>query len=467
MVWRAIPVTPLSRAGAACAVLLVLSVARLPAQTPQAPDIRRAIGALSARLDSLEAGNCPAGPAVAVPAGADSMRQALRALGDRLERTITARCGTIAAVPGGRGNAAAEDDLAALRAAADAAAQAGGAPPATPADTTNPPPPVQFIGKQRNASALNPEISATGDVRLVARDGRQVDNGVAREFEVGIQSALDPYSNTKIFLSFEDAGVSVEEGYIYWTGLPGRIRLDVGKFRQQVGDLNRWHLHALPETEYPLVYQRFLSPEGLAGIGLSLYTPLPVSIAGGTHELWVQGTTAESDALLAGSRQPVGLARLQNFWQLSRSTYAQVGFTGIVGQNSDSALKSNVLGVDFRLTWRPPGEGTRKNVTLRAEGYRLHANQPGDVTDRYGAFAQAVAQVSRRWILGARYDYVEAPRGPYADEWAVTPTITWVESEFVFLRLQGEHSRELGGQTLNQATVQVVWAMGPHKHETY
>src|SRR5206468_7083643 len=123
-------------------------------------------------------------------------------------------------------------DLAALRAAA-AAAAGGGAPAApSPADTTAPR--TEFIGRQRNASSLNPEISATGDVRLVAREGRQRDNGVAREFEVGLQSALDPYSYTKIFISYEAGEVSVEEGYLYWTGLPGRLRLDVGKFRQQL-----------------------------------------------------------------------------------------------------------------------------------------------------------------------------------------------------------------------------------------
>ena len=179
----------------------------------------------------------------------------------------------------------------------------------------------------------------------MAREGRQRDNGVAREFEFAFQSALDPYSNTKIFLTFEDEEVGVEEGYIYWTGLPGRLRVDVGKFRQQLGDLNRWHLHALPETEYPLVYQRFLSPKGSPASGLSLYTALPFSLAGGTHEVWVQATTAESDPLYAGGRQPtLLLGRLQNFWQLNRSTYAQIGFTGIGGNNDDADLRSRLLG---------------------------------------------------------------------------------------------------------------------------
>ena len=353
--------------------------------------------------------------------------------------------------------------------AASAAAAAGAPPPsaAAPQDTTPRRPQTEFVGRQRNASALNPEISATGDIRLVAREGLQRDNGVAREFEVALQSALDPYSNTKIFLTFENEEVGVEEGYIYWTGLPGRLRLDVGKFRQQLGDLNRWHLHALPETEYPLVYQRFLSAEGLSGVGLSLYTTLPVSLLGGTHEVWLQGTTAESDPLYAGGHQPTVLFHLQNFWQLDRATYAQIGFTGAGGNNDDADLRSRLLGLDFRLTYRPPEAGTRREITLRAEGYRLHAADSGVTTNRYGTFVDLNARLSRRWVLGARYDWVESPRGLADTEWRITPSITWWESEFVFLRLEGEHaSRDLEGSR-NLLSLQAVWAMGPHKHETY
>jgi hypothetical protein len=443
-------------------------------QVPQtaADSVGGALRALTARLDSLEAGRCPAGPPVAAPAPtgdarADSLAATIDALSRRLEAIRTDRCA--AATPAGAPIPAAvdtSDDLAALRAAASAAASGGAAPTATPADTA-PPERTEFIGRQRNASALNPEISATGDIRLVAREGRQRDNGVAREFEVAFQSALDPYSSTKIFLTFEDEEVGVEEGYIYWTGLPGRLRLDVGKFRQSIGDLNRWHLHALPETEYPLVYQRFLSPEGLSGVGLSLYTALPVSLAGGTHELWVQGTTAQSDPLYAGGRQPTLLVRLQNFWQLTRSTYVQLGATGTGGNNDDAGLRSRLAGLDFRLTYRPPEAGTRREITLRAEGYRLHATELGSTTNRYGMFADLNAKLSRRWVLGTRYDWVEAPRGPADTEWRITPSITWWESEFVFLRLEGEHRNSDLDGSHNLLSLQAVWAMGPHKHETY
>jgi hypothetical protein len=290
---------------------------------------------------------------------------------------------------------------------------------------------------------------------------------VAREFEFAFQSALDPYSSTKIFLAAEEDGIGIEEGYIYYTGLPGRLRLDLGKFRQQVGDLNRWHGHALPETEYPLVYQRYFGDEGLAGVGISLYTTLPFSLSGATHEVWVQATTAESEPLLGGGGELLFLGRLQNFWQLSRTMYAQVGVTGLGGDNGDADLRSRMAGLDFRLTYRPPEAGTRRDVTFRAEGYRLHATDLGETTNRYGAFLDLSARTSRRWIFGARYDHVEAPRGLADTEWRLTPNITWWQSEFVYLRLEGEHRHtELEGSR-NMLSLQAVWAMGPHKHETY
>lgn len=448
-------------------------------QQAQADSLRQAITQLTARLDSLEAGQCPTGPAVVLPArrageppAADSLATAMEQLSARLERVITARCPAAAGAPQAQPPDT-SDDLAALRAAAAAAAgaaapgQAGAAdtlPGAAKTDSAA----VATAGGPRGANLLNPEISATGDVRLFAQDeGPENLNAEAREFEFAFQSDLDPYSKTKIFLTFEDEEVGVEEGYIYYAGLPGRIRADVGKFRQPIGDLNRWHLHALPETEYPLVYQRFLGEEGLSAVGVSLYTALPVSVAGGTHEIWLQGTTAGSEPLYGDGHPFTPLARLQNFWQLSRSTYTQIGFSATGGNTDDGDLRSRLLGVDFRLTYRPPEAGTRRDITFRAEGYRLHATEVGVSTDRYGAFLDLNARTSRRWILGARYDYAESPRGLEDTEWRLTPNITWWQSEFVYLRLEGEHrDSDLEG-TRNLLTFQAVWAMGPHKHETY
>lgn len=441
---------------------LALTVLGQSAAQAQSPDLQTSLSRFSARLDSLEAGTCPTGPAVALPMVSDPAVTSLTQLSARLEKLIAAKCrGAVVTAPADTG---ATDELAALRAAAGGATAAAAAPGAAAQQDTTPKQ-VQFIGKQRNGSSMNPEISATGDIRLMGTRGEGLE-GDAHEFEVALQSTLDPYSTGKIFLSFDGDHVGVEEGYLYWTGLPGRLRADVGLFRQQAGDLNRWHLHALPESDYPLVYRRYLGEDGLSGAGLSLYTTLPISIAHGTHEVWLQGTTVESPELYGnGSRTGTLLGRVQNFWQLSRSTYGQVGFTAL-GGNGDTT-HSRVLGVDLRLTWRPPNAGTRSEVTFRAEGYRMHTDDLGNTANRYGAFTDLTWRASQRWILSGRYDYVETPGLGDNTEWQVTPALTWWESEFVYLRLEGQHHHDDLTGNENRLLLQAVFAMGPHKHETY
>src|SRR5881394_4515055 len=266
---------------------------------------------------------------------------------------------------------AAEPALAALRAAA--AVAAGTDTTKLKADTAGP---TKFVGRERSQPQLNPEISATGDVRAGARlQGVTRENFDPREFEVGFQSPLDPYSSTKIFLSFENGNVSIEEGYAYWTGLPGHIRFDIGKFRQQFGELNRWHLHALPETEYPLALRTYLGDDGLAGAGISLYR----AFGGlGTHELTGQVTRSASDAeLFGGTGRPTYLLHLLNFWQLTRSTYMQLGGTALYGTDPDTSLRTKVGGIDFRFTWRPPAQGLYREWTLRGELYALRKEYSG------------------------------------------------------------------------------------------
>ncbi len=380
--------------------------------------------------------------------------RALKAQLDSLRAALGRRTGAIAP-------AAAEDtSLAALRAAA--AAAAGTDTTRVKADTSGR---TKFVGRERSQPQLNPEISATGDVRAGAHiPGVQHDNFDPREFEVGFQSPLDPYSSTKIFVSLENGNVSIEEGYAYWTGLPGHIRFDIGKFRQQFGELNRWHLHALPETEYPLALRTYLGDDGLAGTGISLYH----AFGGlGTHELTAQVTRSESDAELFGSSgRPTYLVHLLNFWQLTRSTYMQLGGTALYGTNPDSSLRTKVGGVDFRLTWRPPAQALYREWTLRGELYALRKEVVGAGGTHLGYYVGTTYKLGQRWIAGLRYDYVERPDSALIIR-QVIPSLTLWESEWVELRAQYTWAKITGRSSTGDFALQAVWAIGPHKHETY
>src|SRR5206468_11785033 len=76
----------------------------------------------------------------------------------------------------------------------------------------------------------------------------------------------------------------------------------------------------------------------LAGTGISLYR----AFGGlGTHEVTAQVTRSETDSLFGGSGRPSYLVHLLNFWQLTRSTYMQLGGTGLYGDRKSTRLNSS------------------------------------------------------------------------------------------------------------------------------
>jgi len=435
----------LGRALAALALCLLLAVP-LHAQTPADSALRRQQRTL------------------------DSLAETVRALQARLDSLARARGGDTAATAAG-------GDLDAIRAAAAAASGAAG-------DTTD-----RAIGRNtggKNQNAFNPEISVTSDVRVNwLRPGPQTETFQPKEFEIGFQSALDPFSATKIITSVDESGISIEEGYVYWTSLPGHFRLDAGKFRQQVGELNRWHLHALPEGEYPLVLQRYLGEDGLAQTGLSVYWPLPVSGAFGTFEFTGQVTKGTDQTLFGryGGRPSV-LGNLSGFWQFSRSTFGQLSVTALYGTGRDStailcpgpetcplretSIETGLRALAARFTWRPPNEALRREVTVRGEVFQLHRLVDGSGPSRLGWYVDAQTKLGLQWTAAVRYDRVASPDPAVAgSEWAVTPSLTFWQSEFVFLRAQWTHHRDVLDATTDRFGLQIVWAMGPHKHELF
>jgi hypothetical protein len=407
----------------------------------------------------------------------DSLLASVRTLQARFDSLARARgADTAAATPGG--------DLDAIRAAAAAAAGAA-------ADTSD-----RLIGRNvggRNQNAYNPEISVTGDVRAaLVRPGPQDQTFALKEMELGFQSALDPFSVTKIFMGVGENDISVEEAYVYWTGLPGHLRLDIGKFRQQLGELNRWHTHALPEGEYPLVLQRFVGEEGLAQTGVSVYMPLPFSGRFGTFEATGQLTRGTDQELFGpyGGRPSV-LGQLSGFWQFSRSTFGQLSVSALYGTGRDSVVtgpppcaspgctstgpfmaeqrvETALRAVAARFSWRPPNAALRREVTVRGELFQLQRLLDGVGPKHYGWYVDAQTKLGLRWTAAVRFDRVAATDpAVLTHEWALTPTLTFWQSEFVFLRLQWTHHRDLLDSTTDRFGLQIVWSMGPHKHELF
>lgn len=357
-----------------------------------------------------------------------------------------------------------EDELAALRAEAEATAgEPAHAPEVTPEAAS-----VAQAGSERNLNRLNPEISITGDFVGFYTDQDREDLD-AREFELSFQSALDPFSLTKWTLAFSpEEGVDIEEGYISYTNLPGGLGLTAGKMRQTFGVLNRWHLHALPQLDYPLALQTYFGDEGLAQTGLRADWLLPRPWAT-ANELTLELTDGESDAFGGESfERLVGLAHLKNYWDVGEAVYVELGLSGIAGGNGAGG-ESQVLGGDFTFHWQPPSQAKYREITWRTEVLRSDRDdEEGIGHQAWGGYSYLEGLIAQNLYAGIRYDRVEDPLDPGRVVWGLFPNLTWWQSEYV--RLRGEYGflkDDLTGDEENRFSLQLTWAAGPHKHEIY
>ena len=372
------------------------------------------------------------------------------------------------------------DTIARLRSAAQAAA--GDAAADTVAQGSQ-----DFVGRARSLQALNPEISLNGDLYgSIHSDNPRSENFIPREFEFAFVSALDPYARAKVFLAVEEdrgrievfpgdlgeasgAAVGVEEGYVEWVALPGGLRLKVGRFSQQFGQLNRWHSHALHFQSRSLPHLAFIGEGALAQDGASVHWLLPTGESG-AYEATVELTRSRNEVLFGEAHTLSYLGHMNAFWQLSPSTDLDLGLSALFGdyQDVDGRYDNRLFGVEMAFNWAPPQQSLYRGIVVRG-GVML--SDPEAVRglrgeSAWGIWSLAEIKLSQQWVAGGRYDWVENPEDPSESAWLASPTLTYWQSEYV--RLRAEYDI-LGnpGKTTRQFTLRITFAMGPHKHETY
>jgi hypothetical protein len=398
-----------------------------------------------------------AAPSVAIedPVSVETLQAQLADLQRNYESQIAALEQRIVALEQAQGESGGEvDELAALRAAAVASA---GIPEAAPA-----------AARQRSLNRLNPEVSTTGIISAHASDA---DHEEFRrgEFEIDLQSNLDPFSKMRFTVSFpEDGEIEVEEGYLTYTSLPGGLALTAGKFRQRFGALNQQHLHALPQTSYPLALTTLFGDGGLGQTGLSATWLLPKPWAS-SNEITLELTDGESDFFGGDGFEDLSLlVRVQNFWDLSDATYFEWGLSGVVGR-TEFGNESRVWGTDMTLHWQPPSRAKYREFTWRTEVLLSEREDEFGVShEAWGGYTYFEGLAARNLYLGARFDWTEDPFDPLGQKMAIVPYLTWWQSEWV--RLRGEYQYledDLTGAKVNRFTLQLTWAAGPHKHESY
>jgi hypothetical protein len=355
----------------------------------------------------------------------------------------------------------AEAEMDAIRAAARDAA-------ATGVQVTPPPTEEPVVGRERNLNRLNPEISATG-IFVANKVGGESGEFAIDEIELDIQSALDPFSRMRLTFAYEGDEVGIEEAFVVYGSLPGAMAIMAGKFRQRFGTLNRQHLHALPQSEYPLAIQTYFGEEGLAQTGLSFSWLLP-KLWATANELTLEITNGENEAAFGGEmfEDFSFLGRFNNFWDVGAASYVEWGLSGIMGRTADEG-DSAVWGTNLTLSWSPSGRTLYRGINWRTELFLSQRDDElGDRQDAWGGFTYLEGLLSRNLWAGVRLDRAEQPLQPDLYRWGVLPYLTWWQSEYV--RLRGEYGylvNEPTGESENRFTLQLTWAAGPHKHAIY
>lgn len=356
-----------------------------------------------------------------------------------------------------------------------------------------------MTGHERTQQKLNPEISFLGDVSYDWSDSDVQNRFVLRSVELGFAAPLDPYTRFKGFIVGEQAlpelqlpgaaeveleiAVEVEEAYMDWVALPGGTSIRVGKFRQQFGTLNRWHPHALESVDSPFALRNLFGLEGLIGLGVGASWALPGFWAT-SHSLVVQITNPDNQVAFAGAtfNDPAFLLRYTGFYDFGHDSYFEVGFNGTVGPNdSASDGKTKIGSIDFNYRWEPAARSRYRGFEFRGEYFFADFEDafttPGMLrTWRSNSYyAYLIWRLGRRWQAGLRFDDSELP-SPRSEttaamfheglrEKAITPFITFWQSEFVRLRLQYQHAERnfTGPQGMDndeRVWLQITWEIG-------
>jgi len=384
--------------------------------------------------------------------------------------------------------AEAEDEMARLRALAESAAGEK-KEQKTPEETV-----YKFGGL--SLQQLNPEISVSGDFIAHYRHQPQTRERAGAEIrgvELNFQSYLDPFSRLKATTHISDEGIDVEEAYFTRFNIFENANLDLGRFRQPFGVVNRWHEDALDQVQYPLALQRIFGEEGLNQTGASIEWTLP-QWGQAYQGLVLQVTNTENERLFAEDAlgNPSMLFHYKNYRDLSRDVYLEFGLSGLFGWNDEWAVQldadpeletihdsmgTRVFGADVSFLWEPADRALYRNVEWRSEVYLLdrdiHApdNSGSDTLNAWGLYSYVQSKVARNMEVGIRYDYYEPDGKGYAAT-AGAPlmplALTWWQSEWVKFRLEYDYADGRGMEKPEHLVLfQAIFAAGPHKHERY
>jgi len=349
----------------------------------------------------------------------------------------------------------------------------------------------KYFSGVRQQQGLNPNISFGMDFfyGLSSENANSIsepsplnngNNGIhLREAQLSLIAPLDPFARAKAFLSAGPEGFDVDEVYMEWLNLPLNATLKTGVFKPEFGLLNRYHLHALPQFDRPRALVNLFEDEGLGGPGLAANFMLPAVIA--------HATSLDVSVIYGSSPQSFKpdtandffyTAQFLNYYDLSASNYIEFRLSGAAGRNGNPGgqYSSYVGSVGIAYKWAPVGREKYRTLEWKSEFLYSYQEFFGGNHRSIGFYSSIQNKLSRRTWLSGRIGYSEIPYDPSQSEWDFSLAFDFWQSEFVLTRFQYQYNdrnitmrRDIPGPFPSDHSfiIQVVWAMGPHKHDAY
>jgi hypothetical protein len=321
------------------------------------------------------------------------------------------------------------------------------------------------------AKAMNPDISMIGDFVGFA-GGNSIRPSPALEMhesELGVQAIIDPYARGDFFLTFGETGVSVEEGYITLTSLPGSFVARIGKMRSAFGKVNAMHNHVLPFVDRPLVTQNLVGGEdGIDDAGLSVerIIPFPKGIFLSATGQVFRGDSGSGDGLVFQSHQKSDVStvtHLRGYRDLNESTNLDLGLSYARGHNElGTNFITSLYGVDATVRWKPLRRAIYHSFVGRGEFIWSQRQQLPFEQRAFGMYASGEYQFHRRWFLDGRYDWSDRPREADLTDKGASAILTYWPSEFSQIRGQYRFTDYAGNHKTNELLLQVLFSLGAH-----
>ena len=351
----------------------------------------------------------------------------------------------------------------------------------------------KFHSGVRSQQGLNPNITVEGDFfagisssnnDFITEPGKfsYGNNGFyLREATVSMVAPLDPFTRGKTFFSYGADGAAVEEAYIEWLNLPLNINLKTGYFFPEFGPFNRYHDHALPQFDRPTALTNLFGNANLNGFGAASSILLPNILFADATNLDISVFNGGNDCSFASGWKSglVYIGHFKNYYDLTKNSYIEFRVSGAAGKN-DPVIEYNSyigsLGIIYK--WVPVGRTKYRTFDWKSEFLYSSREVAGGTVHSKGFYSSVQNKLNARFWLSGRVGYSELPYNADEYVWDFTINLDFWQSEFVFTRLQYQYnSREFmvpGNFGIPEALpndhsllIQVVWAMGPHKHEAY